>query len=198
MVDPGVDLLISPGRFEEGGDIAEIIRGVAGVLQKTFDLVHCRPEEHLVGLVKAAVEIPGQQHPPVVAEAVVEEIVIAIVQHDAVLGGAEHREGGEILAPLEHVDSLLDRVGKVIIGGLSAIEVAAEIEDVAVIVLIPVGVFAVVSAVAADVFSAVVEVRLADSAVEVAIVVVGKNPLEKRLADDLDAKMPPRVELSVE
>ena len=198
MVDPGVDLVISPGRFEEGCDIAEIVRGVAGVLQEALDLVHCRPEELLVRLVKAAVEIPGQQHPAVVAEAVVEKVVVAIVQHDAVLGGTEHREGGEILAPLENVNSLLDRVGKVSIGGISAIEIAAEIEDVDVIVLIPVGVLAVVSALAAGVFSSVIEVRLADSAVEVAIAVVGKNPFEERLANDLDAKMPARVELSVE
>ena len=99
----------------------------------------------------------------------VEKIIITVVQYDAVLGRAEHGEGGEILAPLQHVDSLLNRLGKISVRGLSTVEVPAEISDIGVVVLLPVGVLAVIVPVAVGILTAEIQVGLSDPTVEIPI-----------------------------
>ena len=84
----------------------------------------------------------------------VEEVVVAVVEDDAVLRRSEDRVGGEVERPLRDVDALLDQLRKLRIVGLVTIEAATEIHHIAVVVGLLVRALVVVPAVAVEVIAA--------------------------------------------
>ena len=156
--DARIEDLLDEAAPEELLETTPVERRVPGVLEEALDLVHRGPEEDLLLLVEAAVEVPGEQDPLAVRRAVVEEVVVPVVEDDAVLRGCQHRVDREVGGPLLHVHDLLDGRGELRRRRRARVEPEGQIDDVAPVGRVLVRVLLVLRPVRAEGLSAVVQV----------------------------------------